>query len=141
MTVHHRKIKMIQFSINTIEFNCQVQTWNVVNNTEMGDKQYAMCGGGSESEFREEGEPDYTLEMTVYADWRLDGISDFLTAHDGEIAEFTADWHPDIPGEHVRRTGRLYVKDPGMGGEARATETHEITLQIIGKPTYERVTA
>lgn len=135
-STHHRKIKVVQFALNGTQFECQVQTFRIVNNTELGDKQYALCPGG---EFREEGDPDYTLELVVYADWRLDGISDFLVTHDGELADFTADWHPDIPGEHIRRTGKVYLRDPGLGGEPRQTETHELTLSIEGVPTYERV--
>lgn len=136
MSVHHRKVKVVQFSLNGTSYECQVQNFRLVNNTELGDKQYAMCPQG---EFREEGDPDYTLELVFYADWRLDGISDFLTANDGALADFIADWHPDIPGEHIRRTGRCYLRDPGLGGETRQTETHELTLQVEGKPTYERV--
>lgn len=135
---HHRKLKQIEFSIGSTAYQCQVQTWTLQNNTEDGERYYTQCPDG---EFREEADPDYALELTFFSDWRSDGISDFLTAHDGELVTFQLDHHPDIPGEHVRWTGELYVKAPSVGGEARATETTEVTLQIKGKPTYARVGA
>lgn len=132
---HSRKVKVIEFAIDSTTFECQVQTWNVANNTEDGEKIYTQC---PEGEFREEAEPDYALEFTFLADWRADGISDFLTAHDGETLGFTLDHHPDIVGEHVRWTGDVKIKAPSAGGEARTTETTEVTLPIVGKPAYSR---
>lgn len=136
MAVHHRKLKLIQLALDSANFECQVQTWNMTNNTEDGDKQYAFCPDG---EFRETGEPDYALELTLFADWRSAGISDFLFANDGQVASFVLDHHPDIPAEHVQWSGQLYLKAPSVGGEARQTETHELTLNIVGQPTYTRV--
>jgi hypothetical protein len=81
VTVHNRKVKIITLSVDGIQFECQVQTWNVANNTEDGERFYSQCPDG---EFREDAEPDYALELTFYSDWRSDGISDFLTVHDQE---------------------------------------------------------
>ena len=43
MSVHHRKIKLLQLGLGeegaVEQFECQVQSWNMVNNTEDGDKQ------------------------------------------------------------------------------------------------------
>ena len=133
---HNRKLKLINFAIDSVSFECQVQTWNLANNTEDGEKFYAFCPDG---EFREDAEPDYALELTFYADWRSDGISDFLTAHDQETVDFTLDHHPDIPEEHVRWTGQVKLKAPNVGGDARTTEMTEATLQVIGMPEYTRV--
>ncbi|MEV7263973.1 hypothetical protein AB0N38_10520 [Micromonospora aurantiaca] len=133
---HHRKVKIIQFAIDAVQFECQVQTWNMANNTDDGERYYTQC---PEGEFREEPEPDYALELTFFADWRSDGISDFLTVHDGERVAFQLDHHPDIPAEHVRWSGFLTIKAPSAGGEARTTEMTESTLQVEGKPEYTRV--
>jgi hypothetical protein len=135
MTVHSRKLKMITFTLDGNSFECQVEKWKLVNNTEDGEKRYAQCPDG---EFREEAEPDYALELTFFADHRSDGISDYLTQHDQETVDFVLDHLYDIPGEHVRRAGQVKLKDPGMGGDARTTEMIEITLPCIGKPTYSR---
>jgi hypothetical protein len=135
---HTRKIKLIEFALGGEQFECQVQTWNLANNSEDGELLYAQCPDG---EVREESEPDYALELTFYADWRSDGVSDWLTAHDGETVTFTLDHHPDIALEHVQWTGSLKVRAPNVGGEARTTEMTEVTLPVVGKPEYARVGA
>jgi hypothetical protein len=140
MTIHSRKIKLIEFSLGTdpadIAFECQVQSWNINNNTEDGEKIYTLCPTGEDEE---ETDPDYSLSITAYADWRSDGFSDFLWANDGETVAFTLHHHPDIPAEHVSWTGQVKIKAPTVGGEARTTEMTEVELSIIGKPVYARV--
>jgi hypothetical protein len=135
VSTHNRKIKVIEFTIDGTSFECQVQTWNVANNTEDGERYYAQCPDG---EFREDAEPDYALELTFFSDWRSDGISDFLTAHDMETVPFQLDHHPDIPAEHVRWAGEVKLRAPNAGGEARTTEMTEVTLPCKGKPVYSR---
>ncbi|MEQ4301590.1 hypothetical protein ABNF97_09385 [Plantactinospora sp. B6F1] len=138
MPPHNRRLKQIEFAMDSVSFECQVQNWTMQNNTEDGEKQFTQCPDG---EFREETDPDYALELTFFSDWRENGISDWLTQNDGELVAFTLDHHPDIAAEHVQWTGELYVKAPSVGGEARATEQTEVTLQVVGKPTYTRVGA
>lgn len=142
MSTHTRKIKIVTFSFGptgTAEpFECQIQNWNVENNTEDGERYYAQCPDG---EFREEAEPDYALSLTFFADWQLDGISDYLWTNDGQEVAFTLDHHPDVVGEHVRWTGTVKIKAPNVGGEGRTTEMTEVTLPIKGKPVYSRVGA
>lgn len=133
---HHRKLKLINLAVGANNFECQVRTWQIVNNTEDGEKQYTYCPDG---EFREDSDPDYALELTFFSDWRSGGISDFLVTNDGQQASFTLDHHPDIAAEHVQWSGDLYIKAPSVGGDARSTETQDVTLQIIGKPDYVRV--
>lgn len=139
MAIHSRKIKLIEFSLGTdptdIPFECQVQSWNINNNTEEGEKIYTLCPTGEDEE---ETDPDYSLSITAFADWRSDGFSDYLWTHDGETVDFTVHHHPDIPTEHVVWTGQLKVKAPTVGGEARTTEMTEVELTIIGKPEYDR---
>lgn len=137
MAVHSRKIKLIEFAIGATQFECQISSWTLENNSDDGEKFYTLCPDG---EFREEAEPDYALSLTFFSDWRSGGLSDFLVANDGEDATFTLDHHPDIPAEHVTWTGTVRVKAPNVGGDARTTETQEITLQVIGKPVYVRET-
>lgn len=134
---HNRRLKVIQFALGTppTQFECQVRSATVANNTADGDQVFTLC---PEGEFREETDPNYALEIQFLSDWRSNGISDFLVEHDGEIADFTYEHHPDIPAEHTTRTGQVYIKAPNQGGEARATETQEVTLLCIGKPTYTR---
>lgn len=139
MAIHKRQIKLIEFSLGTdpsdIAFECQVSAWTLNNNTEDGDKIYTLCPTGEDTE---DTDPDYTLDLTAFSDWRSDGFSDYLWKHDGETVDFRLDHHPDIPAEHVTWTGELKIKAPSVGGEARANETTEVTLVIVGKPVYAR---
>jgi hypothetical protein len=151
MPPHSRKLKFLQFFLGNGEspdeqaaFQCQVQTWRIVNNTPDGDKMYGFCydpeltdaENEAAGEFREEAEPDYALEVTFHADWRSGGISDFLWAHDGETVTWRIDHHPNDLDSHVAWEGTLKVKAPSVGGEVRTSEMTEWTSPIIGKPTY-----
>lgn len=136
MTTHNRKIKIIEFRLAAIAFECQVSTWTMNNATGDGDKLYAQCAAGEDGEFRDEAEPDYTLDITFFSDWRANGISRYLTQNDGELAAFKLDHHPDIPLEHVYWAGTCKLRAPNAGGDARTTEMTEVSLPIIGKPVF-----
>ena len=137
MAVNHRKLRIAVLTIGGIPFQEQCRIINLVNNTD--DPEIFHTFGGDNSSFAEEAEPSWALELTAYADWRSDGISDFLTAHNGETLPFVADMHPNIVGEHTRRAGDVLIKAPSVGGEIRATEETETTLAVIGEPSYERI--
>lgn len=137
MAVAHRKLMIAVFDLDGTEFQNQLSTISLNNETD-DPEQFHTYGGDGES-FAEAADDSYTLDLTLYADWRSNGISDFLTAHDGETLPFTIDWHPNIVGEHIRRTGSVLVKAPNMGGDIRTTETTEVTMTVIGKPSYERI--
>src|SRR5262245_42341312 len=102
MAAHNRKLKLIEFTVDGTSFECQLQSWNLANNTDDGERMYTFCPDG---EFIEDAEPQYALELTFFSDWRSDGVSDFLWAHDQETVAFQLDHHPDVVGEHVRWTG------------------------------------
>jgi hypothetical protein len=133
VTVHNRKLKLIELGVGANQFECQVKTWNMANNTEDGERFYTFCPDG---EFREAAEPDYALELTFFSDWRSAGVSRYLTLNDQTDVAFTLDHHPDVPAEHVTWTGTVRLKAPSVGGDARTTEMTEVTLQVIGKPVF-----
>lgn len=139
MTIHKRKIKLVEFSLGTdpadIAFECQLNTWTINNNTEDGEKIYTLCPTGEDEE---ETDPDYSIDLTFFADWRSDGISDYLWDNDGSTVTLTLHHHPDIALEHVMWVGQVKIKAPSVGGEARTTEMTETTLNYIGKPVYSR---
>lgn len=136
---HSRKIKFSQLGFDGEQFECSLERWKLTNNTEDGEKQYVQCpGDDGTGEFREEAEPDWVLELRFNADWRVNGISDWLQVHNGETVDFQLDHLYDVVGEHVRWTGRTKIKAPGAGGDVRTTEKSEITLPVIGEPTYSR---
>lgn len=137
MTAHNRKLKIITLDIDGSEFQAQLREWTLNNGTGDGETFYTY-GGDAES-FIEAAEAEFTLECTFFADWRSDGISSYLWAHDGETVTFQLDHHPDIVGEHVRWSGSLQIKAPSVGGEVRTTEETAVTFTIVGKPTFERV--
>jgi hypothetical protein len=137
VTVHHRKLKLITFDLAGTQYQTQLRNWNLTNDTD-DPEQFHTYGGEGES-FAEEADPSWNLELEFYSDWRNNGISDFLTARNGETLSFQIDHHPDIVGEHTRRAGSVLIKAPSVGGEVRTTELTETTLAVIGEPTYERI--
>lgn len=138
MSAHSRQLKLIEFTIGETNFECQLTSWTMDPGIPDSEIVYTFCPDGAAAE---DGVPSPTLQLVFLSDWREDGISDFLTAHSGEDADFVLDHHPDIALEHVRWTGTLRVKAPAVGGEARSGERTEITLQCIGDPVYTRVGA
>ncbi|HEY0638714.1 MAG TPA: hypothetical protein VGD67_13775 [Pseudonocardiaceae bacterium] len=133
--IHHKRLKLIEFALGVEQFECQVRSWQLVNNTPDGDKVYTFCPDGEDVE---ETDPGYALELSFFSDWRSGGISDYLWDNDGSTVAFTLNHHPGVTGEHVQWTGEVRIKAPSVGGEARATEVTEVTLQCIGKPEYTR---
>lgn len=130
---HNRRLKLIEFSIDGEQFECQVQSWTLDPGIEDGERMYAFCPDGS---FVEEADPDPTLELKFYADWRSAGVSRFLWDHQGETVAFVLDHHPDIPAEHQTFSGEVFIKPGPVGGDARTTEMTEVTLQIVGDITH-----
>lgn len=137
MATKHNKLRIAILEIGGIAFQEQCRIINLVNNTD--DPEIFHTFGGDGSSFAEAADPSWALELTAYADWRSNGISDWLTAHDGETVNFRAQMHPDIVGETTERTGQVLIKAPSVGGEIRTTEETVTTLAVIGEPTYARI--
>ena len=140
MSVHQRRLKLITLTLGAESVECQLNSWTLDSGTNDGDRQYTFCPDG---QFVEETDDEPTLELKFFADWRLDGISDFLWSNPNTVVGFVLDHHPDIVGEHVRWTGSVLIKPAPVGGDARTTELTEITLQVVGSLgaglTYERI--
>lgn len=136
MAAHNRKLKKITFDLDGTEYQKQISSWTLNNNTGDPEIFYVFEPG---EEFAEAADDDWSLDVTFYADWTADGLSDFLMAHDNEDVPFTLDHHPDIPGEHVRWSGIVHIKAGGAGGDANATESTSTTFACVGKPVYSRV--
>jgi len=137
VTVNQRRLKVIQFTLAGTAYDCQVKSWAMTNSTPLGDKQFSFCADGT-GEFREETDPDYSLDLTFWADWRAGGINDYLTLNDQVTVAFQLDHHPFVVGEHVRWVGTCQLRAPNVGGEPRVTEQFETSFPVIGKPTYSR---
>lgn len=136
MTAHNLKLKVITFTLGGVSFECQLSSWKVVNNSDDGERFYTYCVDG---EFIEDAEPDYSLELKFFSDWRSNGISDYLTVNDLATVGFVLHHHPDVAGEHVMWSGNCKIKAPDAGGDIRTTEVQEATLKCVGKPVYARI--
>lgn len=140
--VHQRRLKVINFTIGALAFECQLRSWTLNPGVQDGERVYTYCSSGPNS-FIEETDDEPTLQLTFFSDWRSNGVSDFLWSNNNTEAAFVLDHHPDIVGEHVRWSGSVLVKPPAVGGDARITEVSEVTLQIVGSLgdglVYERV--
>lgn len=136
MTIHSRKLKQITLDIGGAEYQAQLKTWNLVNDTDDPEKIYTFAPDGEDTE---DVEPAWRLELTFFSDWRLNGISDWLWTHAGETVPFELVHRPDVAAETVVWTGDVKIKAPNVGGDARATEETEITLDVVGEPVYARI--
>ena len=134
-----RKLKVITLTLSGVQYQMQLSHWVMKNNTANGTKYYVFSGPADD--FIEDGEPDYELELKFFADWRTNGISDYLTQNDLQPVGFQLDHYaayPDMVNEHARWAGNLKIKAPDAGGDVRTTELTDITLPVIGKPAYTR---
>lgn len=134
MAAQSRKLKLVNLTLGGVSFEHQLRQINLANNTEDGEKLWVADG----TDLREETDPNYALELTFLADWRPDGISQWLWDNDGQLLPWSAELHPDISAERVQFAGDVYVKAPSVGGEIRTTEQTEVTLQVQGKPVQTR---
>ena len=137
LSVHTRRLKIVVFTINGVDYTCQLSAWTVLNNTVDGTKMWSYCG--NTSEFRSETDNDYALQLKFYADWRAAGISDFLWNSNRAVALFQLDHMPDVIGEHVRWNGSCVIKSPSVGGDLRTIEETSVTLLVLGLPIFTRV--
>jgi hypothetical protein len=135
VTIHSRKLKRLDLTVDGESFEAQCKTLKVVNDTDDPEPLYSF---GPDGEDREEADDAYTLEATFFADWREGGISDWMWAHDKEVVDFAIVLHPDTPLESVQWAGQVKIKAPDVGGDARTTEETELKLSVIGKPVYTR---
>lgn len=134
---HYRRLKVITFTLDGSDYTCQVNNWQILNNTVDGDKTFTFCG--DPSEFRTETDDNWSLQLKFYSDWRLNGVSDYLMSNTRKVATFQLDHHPDIVGEHIRWAGNCVLKAPTIGGDIRTLEETSVTLLILGFPQYTRV--
>lgn len=133
---HNRKIRNSQLLLDGQAFHSQCS--NFVLDTGQGDaEQFHTID--PDSSFAEEAEAEPKLTLTLYSDWRSTGVTAWLWAHRGETLPFQLDHHVDIVGEHVRFSGSVQIKAPTVGGDARATETSEVEMTVVGDIDYERI--
>lgn len=138
MAPHNRRLKLITLAIDGDQYECQITNWKINPPANVvGDKGYTYCPDG---EYREETDPeDWTVDLTWLTDWRANGLDRVLWANQGDTVTFVLRNHPDITGEAAEWSGSVILQAPAAGGDARATETSEITLIGVGDvplPSY-----
>lgn len=134
---HYRRLKVITFTLAGISYECQLNSWQLANNTADGTKMFSFCQNSSE--FRTETDNDYALQLKFFADWRPSGISTYLWNNARAVVAFQLDHLPDIVGEHVRWTGNCVLKAPTVGGDVRMIEETSVTLLVLGVPAFTAV--
>lgn len=140
MSIHQRRLKIITFTLAGTDYSCQLVTWNLDPGFTPGDLVYTFCAAGEgQNAFVEDTDGKPSLQIKFFSDWSAGGISDYLAANYGTTVAFVLDHHPDVVGEHVRWNGNLVLVAPPVGGDARTTEQQDITMPIVGAPTYTRV--
>jgi hypothetical protein len=141
MSVHQRRLKIVNFTLNGVAYDCQVTSWKLSYGIKTGTRIYTYCAAGEgNNDFIEETDGEPSLELKHISDWTSGGISDFLINNSMTVATFQLDHHPDIVGEHVRWSGSVQIQAPDIGGDARVTEIGDVTMPIIGAvPTYARM--
>lgn len=138
MAPHVKKLKQVTLDIGGENFEVQLKTFKLVDDTDEGEVAYTFAPDG---EYVEEADEAWGLELVFLSDWRVNGVSDFLAQHHNEVVPFQLDHHPDVTAEHVRWSGDVRLRHPSVGGNARATELTEITLPLINfdpKTAYSR---
>lgn len=133
--MHVRKLKTITLTIGAQSIEAQVSNWTLDPGLSVGDRLYGFAPG---AEYVDEADPEPTLSLTYFSDYRSAGFSTWCWQHAGETAAFTLDHHPGTA-EHVRWTGNLFVTPGPAGGDVRATETTDVEFTVIGEPTFEFV--
>lgn len=136
MPPQHKQLKLITLTVAGQSWEGQIRRWELDPGEQDGDQAYTFSPDGA---FTEDTTPEPTLLLEFYADWRANGISDYLWTHRGETAVFVLDHNPDDAASHVRWTGSIVLKAPTAGGEARTNEVGEVTFQCQGMPTYTHV--
>jgi hypothetical protein len=138
-----RKLKTITFTLGGSSFESQLKSWTLNNNTKVGNTTFTFGGNPDDPTLPgaivEDTDPDWTLDLTFLADWASGGVSDYLTVHDTEQANFVLDHLPNQVGEHVRWVGAVKLAAPNVGGAANATEETQVSLKIVGSPVYSRI--
>ncbi len=91
------------------------------------------------------GKTTWTLELEYDQNWSpgsagppvvAQGLSHFLSAHDGELADFTIEW----PLEDTQATGTLRLKPGPYGGTAGEIAEGSLTLGLDGEPVFAPIT-
>src|ERR1700759_51507 len=106
---HIRRLKILTLTLDSTEVSGQINSWTFDPGVKLGDQlwTFSTAGEGHNMAY-EETDPQATLELKFYDDWRDGGLSDFLwTTLPNTVVDFSLDHHQDIALEHVVIAGSL----------------------------------
>lgn len=135
-----RKLKTITLVLGGSNVEHQLKSWTLTNNTKVGNTTFVFGGNLLDPTMPgaivEDTDPDWSLDLTFLSDWASGGISNFLTVQDGQTVTFVLDHLPNQVGEHVRFSGSVKIAAPSVGGDANTTEETQVSLKVVGSPTF-----
>lgn len=136
MPIQNKKFKtaIVKFTTPVLaDFSCQMLAMMPQNNSPDGDKYYTFCSDGL-GEGREETDPDWSVTLRGKHDWTATGVSRYLTSNDNAEVELVLNFDNGVAGWNRTWTGKVLVRAPGDGGDARSPQEFEVTLQYVAKP-------
>jgi hypothetical protein len=136
---HIRRLKILTLTLGSTEISGQVNSWNFDPGFKLGDQvwTFSTAGEGHNMAY-EETDPQATLQIKFFDDWRNGGISDFLySTTPNTVVTFALEHHQDITAEHISLAGSLVVLPHVIGGDARANEQGDQTFGVLAGFTYD----
>jgi hypothetical protein len=127
VSAHGRRVKSIEFSLDSESFECQVEDWTFDPGVPDGERVYTQCPDGV---VIDDGDAEPTLMVKFLADWKETGVSWFLYERAGETVAFSLSHHPEVTAENVVVTGTLKIKPAPIQG-TRQLERSEVTFQVL----------
>lgn len=111
-----------------LDISCQLTECSLNPDVDSEDDTPVLCGDIVP------GNRTYTwaLEMSVFQDWRADGVNAFSIEHRGKRVPFT--FSPDDNGVEVK--GEVMIDPMSLGGEVGARATADWELSVVGEPTF-----
>ena len=142
-TPKSRKLKVITLTVGGTNYEHQLKTWKLTNNTNTGSVTYVFGGNSLDptlpGSIVEDTDDDWTFDGTFLADWASGGVSDFAWQHNGETVACVLDHHINEVGEHVRFSFSVKVMAVTVGGDANATEETQVSWKVSGAPVLTRI--
>jgi hypothetical protein len=136
---HQRRITTISLSVDGTDFSTQIQTFNFDPGVKVGTQQFTLSSAGEgHNAFYEDTDPEATLEIKGYEDWRSDGLSDFIYSNVNAVVDFVLEQNPDVSAEHTLISGSLKIIPHVTGGDARTTAMLDATFPVFPGYSYTR---
>lgn len=112
-----------------IDIACQITSATLTPDVNQDDDQRVLCGDvvpGARTY-------SWTLDLSLFQDWRAEGVNAFSIEHQGERVPFT--YSPDdVAGVSV--TGEVMIDPMSLGGEVDQRAESDWELTVVGDPVF-----